>query len=86
MIREGEAADARHFIMALGNIPAQLGGTNPWSSNGQFFSIRRYETGTDHYEFNRTLGNFPHYNQEARHGAVGMRGCRSGSASSGWGT
>ena len=24
-------------------------------------------------EFNRTLGNFPHYNQEARHGAVGMR-------------
>jgi len=59
--------------MALGNIPEKPGGVNPWSSNGQFFSIRRYETGTDKYEFNRTLGNFPQYNQEARHGAVGMR-------------
>ncbi len=75
MIREGEAADARHFIMALGNIPAVPGGTgsHPWSSNGQFFSIRRYESGTSNYEFNRTLGNFPQYNQEARHGNVGMR-------------
>jgi hypothetical protein len=73
MIRESEDPGARDVIMALGAKPDMPGGLNPWSSNGQFFSIRRLQSGTSNYTFDRTLGNFPQYNQEARHGAIGTR-------------
>jgi hypothetical protein len=73
MIRETDAADSRHLIMCLGSVPETPGGVNPWSSNGQFFSIRRINSGTAEYSFNTTLGDYPNFDQEARHGAIGRR-------------
>jgi hypothetical protein len=73
MIRETEAADSRHLIFCLGSMPDTPGGVDPWSSNGQFFSIRRINNGTGDYSFNTTLGDFPNFDQEARHGAIGRR-------------
>jgi len=73
MIRETDAADSRHLIMCLGSVPETPGGVDPWSSNGQFFSIRRINSGTAEYSFNTTLGDYPNFDQEARHGAIGRR-------------
>jgi hypothetical protein len=73
MIRESDQADARHLIMCLGSQPETPGGVDPWSSNGQFFSIRRINSGTGDYSFNTTLGDFPNFDQEARHGDIGRR-------------
>jgi hypothetical protein len=73
MIRESDQANARHLIMCLGSQPETPGGVDPWSSNGQFFSIRRINSGTAEYSFNTTLGDYPNFDQGARHGAIGRR-------------
>lgn len=73
MIRETDQPDSRHLVMVLGSAPETPGGVDPWSSNGQFFSIRRINSGTGEYSFNTTLGDFPNFDQEARHGAIGRR-------------
>jgi hypothetical protein len=73
MIRETDKADSRHLIFIFGSKPDTPGGISPWSSNGDIFSLRRFNNGTGDYSFNTTLGDFPQFDQEARHGAVGIR-------------